>query len=234
MRRFVEGTAAVAERLLRDLLYYVAIAPADSDQVREIKRVYDLDRACSSDGNDRSGAAAAGSAVACANPSSRQRNRWNKFCAGAAVALPQFDDQTAQTRQPHRRPAAIAHHPPARRDRRNRTLAAQGSAAAQRHGRHGTRHRPAAGGNGGGELRPPRHRISATGGDRRGAPRPPAPRRDPGTPGCAPAGRDVAPGAGQAVPRPSRARDPDQSVPDRAVPRRLLPRLFARRANCCG
>ena len=95
MRRFVEGTAAVAERLLRDLLYYVAIAPDDSEQVREIKRVYDLDRLVPQ--TVTTDLAPLQPVLVSLRESIQQAKEcWNKFCAGAAVALPQFDDQTAQ------------------------------------------------------------------------------------------------------------------------------------------
>jgi chemosensory pili system protein ChpA (sensor histidine kinase/response regulator) len=93
MRRFVEGSHTVAERLLRDLLYYIAIAPESSALVQQIKETYQLDALL-----PRTGAIKAASLqpLLCSLKESLQlaKDHWNRFCAGAAVALPQFDEQS--------------------------------------------------------------------------------------------------------------------------------------------
>ncbi len=43
MRKLVEGSPKVAERLLRDVLYFVARSQAVSDSVKEVKQVFELD-----------------------------------------------------------------------------------------------------------------------------------------------------------------------------------------------
>jgi chemosensory pili system protein ChpA (sensor histidine kinase/response regulator) len=92
MRRFAEGARTVAERLMRDVLYHVAVAPAAGAHVCEVKRVYRLD------------ALIPGSALRAniepLRPVLREiresvaeaKEDWNRFCAGVAVALPQFDE----------------------------------------------------------------------------------------------------------------------------------------------
>ena len=42
IRRLLEGSKNVAERLMRDALYYVAQADSNSDLVRQVKNTYQL------------------------------------------------------------------------------------------------------------------------------------------------------------------------------------------------
>ena len=92
MRRFVEGSRTVAERLLRDLLYYVAIAPDGSALSRQIKETYRLDALIPHAG--ATGTAPLQPLLSGLKETLQQaKDHWNRFCAGAAVALPQFDEQ---------------------------------------------------------------------------------------------------------------------------------------------
>jgi chemosensory pili system protein ChpA (sensor histidine kinase/response regulator) len=90
MRRLLEGSRTVAERLVRDALYFVAVAKGGGAQVQQVKEAYQLDALVPARTADieplkpilramRDSLAAA-------------KEAWNKFCAGAAVALPQFHD----------------------------------------------------------------------------------------------------------------------------------------------
>ena len=90
MRRLLEGSRTVAERLMRDALYFVAVARGGGEQVRQIKETYRLAEMVPVAGPDieplrpvlramREGLAAT-------------KEAWNKFCAGTAAALPQFHD----------------------------------------------------------------------------------------------------------------------------------------------
>jgi chemosensory pili system protein ChpA (sensor histidine kinase/response regulator) len=92
IRRLLEGSKNVAERLMRDALYYVAQADSGSEVVRQVKNTYQLEQAVP------------GAAHAAAPAEGLQRRRvrelisateeaWNKFCAGTAQALPAFRDQ---------------------------------------------------------------------------------------------------------------------------------------------
>jgi chemosensory pili system protein ChpA (sensor histidine kinase/response regulator) len=95
MRRLLEGSRTVAERLMRDALYFVAVARGGGEQVARVQAVYKLAELIPAQAavsnapikpvlrGMREGLAAA-------------KEAWNKFCAGAAVALPQFHDQTVQ------------------------------------------------------------------------------------------------------------------------------------------
>jgi len=89
IRRLLEGSSNVAERLMRDALYLVGIATSDHRRVRRVKEVYQL------------AALIPGAAPAApvALESVRRRLReavtateesWNKFCAGTTQALPAF------------------------------------------------------------------------------------------------------------------------------------------------
>lgn len=107
MRRFVEGGRTVAERLLRDLLYYVAIAPDGSALTRQIKETYWLDALIPHE--SATGTAPLQPLLSGLKETLQQaKDHWNRFCAGAAVALPQFDEQaevfcrrTAELQQPN-------------------------------------------------------------------------------------------------------------------------------------
>ena len=97
IRRLLEGSKNVAERLMRDALYYVAQADSASDLVRQVKNTYQLDNALPP-------------TAQVAAPQEQQRRRlretisateeaWNKFCAGTAQALPSFRDQAGAMHQ---------------------------------------------------------------------------------------------------------------------------------------
>ncbi len=96
IRRLLEGSKNVAERLMRDALYYVAQADSNSDLVRQVKNTYQLANALP--------------AAQTAAPQEQQRRRlretisatedaWNKFCAGSAPALQSFRDQAGALHQ---------------------------------------------------------------------------------------------------------------------------------------
>ncbi len=96
IRRLLEGSKNVAERLMRDALYYVAQADSASDLVRQVKNTYQLEHALPT--------------AQAAAPQEQQRRRlretisateeaWNKFCAGSAAALQSFRDQAAALHQ---------------------------------------------------------------------------------------------------------------------------------------
>ncbi len=90
MRRLLEGSPTVSERLMRDALYFVAVARDGGEQVQRVKAAYRLDELVPAAVADieplqpvlRAMREALGAA----------KEAWNKFCAGAAVALPQFHE----------------------------------------------------------------------------------------------------------------------------------------------
>ena len=94
IRRLIEGSKNVAERLMRDALYFVATAPSNSDDVRQVQHSYRLESLIPS------------SETAPPPPAETVRRRlreliavteeaWNKYCAGTQQALPQFRDNAA-------------------------------------------------------------------------------------------------------------------------------------------
>lgn len=98
IRRLIEGSQNVAERLMRDALYYVAQADSDNAFVREVKRTYQVENAVPA------------AAHVAAAPQDAQRRRvreaiaateesWNKFCAGSVPALQPFRDNAANLQQ---------------------------------------------------------------------------------------------------------------------------------------
>lgn len=90
MRRLLEGSKTVAERLVRDALYFVAIAGGGGAQVQLVKEAYQLDALVPARTADieplKPVLRAMRDSLAAA------KEAWNKFCGGAAVALPQFHD----------------------------------------------------------------------------------------------------------------------------------------------
>jgi len=90
MRRLLEGSRTVAERLMRDALYFVAIARGGGTQVEQVKQVYDLGGLVPSGGADIEPIRPVLRAMRESLVATKES--WNKFCAGAAVSLPQFHD----------------------------------------------------------------------------------------------------------------------------------------------
>ena len=90
MRRLLEGSKTVSERLVRDALYFVAVAKGGGALVRQVKETYQLDALVPAQTADieplKPVLRAMRDSLAAA------KEAWNKFCAGAAAALPQFHD----------------------------------------------------------------------------------------------------------------------------------------------
>jgi len=91
IRRLLEGSKNVAERLMRDALYFVASADSDNDTVQQVKDTYQLQAAMPT----------AETAAPAPQEATRRRLReviaateeaWGKFCAGTAQALPAFKE----------------------------------------------------------------------------------------------------------------------------------------------
>ena len=90
MRRLLEGSKTVAERLVRDALYFVAVAKGGGAQVEQVKEAYRLDTLVPAHTADIEPLKPVLRAMRDALVAAKEA--WNKFCAGAAVALPQFHD----------------------------------------------------------------------------------------------------------------------------------------------
>jgi chemosensory pili system protein ChpA (sensor histidine kinase/response regulator) len=90
MRRLLEGSKTVAERLVRDALYFVAVAKGGGAQVQQVKEAYQLDGLVPSQAEDIEPLRPV--LLAMRDTLASAKEAWNRFCAGAAVALPQFHD----------------------------------------------------------------------------------------------------------------------------------------------
>lgn len=90
MRRLLEGSKTVAERLMRDALYFVAVAKGGGAQVQQVKEAYRLDALMPASTADIEPLKPV--LLAMRDTLAATKEAWNKFCAGAAVSLPQFHD----------------------------------------------------------------------------------------------------------------------------------------------
>jgi len=93
IRKLIEGSRTVAERLMRDTLYYVASAGPAGDHAECVRAAFRL--------TDLIPQPAASGDIEPLRPllrASREQlaaamEDWNRFCAGTAAALPQFHDR---------------------------------------------------------------------------------------------------------------------------------------------
>ena len=94
MRRLLEGSRGVAERLMRDSLYFIASASQSTPALRAVRDTYGLDALVASEHDARDDIAALRPAIAALREALGQaKDAWTRFSAGAAVALPQFHEQ---------------------------------------------------------------------------------------------------------------------------------------------
>ncbi|MDR2240420.1 MAG: Hpt domain-containing protein [Zoogloeaceae bacterium] len=90
MRRLLEGAQPVAERLMRDALYFVAVAEGGqgvSARVRQVREAYQLDALVPGNLDIEPLKPVL---LAMRNALAAAKKSLNEFCAGAAAALPQF------------------------------------------------------------------------------------------------------------------------------------------------
>jgi chemosensory pili system protein ChpA (sensor histidine kinase/response regulator) len=93
IRKLIEGSRTVAERLMRDTLYYVASAGPAGDHAECVRAAFRLAELIPAP-------AASGDIEplrpvlrACREQLGAAMEDWNRFCAGTAAALPQFHDR---------------------------------------------------------------------------------------------------------------------------------------------
>ena len=96
MKRFIEGSRTVAERLMRNALYYVAVGKADSEHATRVRAVYRLAEQLPSPTDMADIEPLRPVLRTCRELLASAMDDWNKFCAGTAVALPQFHDSIRQ------------------------------------------------------------------------------------------------------------------------------------------
>ncbi|CAG4884454.1 Hybrid sensor histidine kinase/response regulator [Georgfuchsia toluolica] len=94
VRLLRDGAQAVPERLMRDVLYDVAMAAVSNERIDLVRAAYRLRELVPVE-------ATAGDPREAALREMRERlgssvDDWDQFCAGAAIALPRFHEQSAQ------------------------------------------------------------------------------------------------------------------------------------------
>ena len=95
MHRLQEGSAMVAERLLREALYLIALAPRGSDRLEMVRASYRLVQLLPA--SEASGKAAAKPALfALSDKLGDAMEDWNRYSAGNAAALPLFHEHASQ------------------------------------------------------------------------------------------------------------------------------------------
>lgn len=99
MKRLMEGSQSVAERLLRDTLYFVARSRVQSVQVQEIRRVYALERAIPSDDEERRDLQRhEGDLRLLREIINTAKDKWNRFSSGQSHELGGFVEQADRLR----------------------------------------------------------------------------------------------------------------------------------------
>jgi len=97
IRRLIEGSKNVAERLMRDALYYVAQTDSDSDLVRQVKDTYQLQDMLPA---ERPAAVPQAASLRRVRETiAAAEEAWNKFCAGTAQSLPVFREHALAMQQ---------------------------------------------------------------------------------------------------------------------------------------
>ncbi|WP_374402606.1 Hpt domain-containing protein [Niveibacterium sp.] len=101
MRRLLEGSHVVAERLVRDVLFHVANASINTEHARAVRNAFRLDALLPAAADAR----IAETPLAPVQRALREaienaKESWNKFAAGSAVGLPQLQDNLAAARAP--------------------------------------------------------------------------------------------------------------------------------------
>ena len=97
LRRLLGGSPNVSERLMRDVLYQVAVSPVSNDLARQVRETFRMGGLAQA---REPGKARSAPLV----PVLRElrdavqgaKDEWDRFCAGAAVGLPQFEAHTAR------------------------------------------------------------------------------------------------------------------------------------------
>jgi chemosensory pili system protein ChpA (sensor histidine kinase/response regulator) len=96
IKRLIEGSRTVAERLMRDTLYYVAIAGPAGDHAECVRAAYRLDTLIPQTTGTADMEPLRPILRACRDNVAPAMEDWNRFCAGTAAALPQFHDRVRQ------------------------------------------------------------------------------------------------------------------------------------------
>ena len=92
IKRLVEGTPSVAERLMREVLYYVARAKPTSGRVREVQEAYHLGQTIPAAENDGGTVEEPPALKSAREHLVHAKDAWNKFASGNSPSLLAFRD----------------------------------------------------------------------------------------------------------------------------------------------
>ncbi|WP_079436891.1 Hpt domain-containing protein [Zoogloea sp. LCSB751] len=95
MRRVLEGSGVVAERLMRDVLYQVAVSTAHSPTIDTIRAAYRLEHLIPAGRRSISGTPQAPLLGRLRSGLNEAKEAWNQFSKGSAIGLPHFQDAIA-------------------------------------------------------------------------------------------------------------------------------------------
>ncbi|MGB5080562.1 MAG: Hpt domain-containing protein [Burkholderiales bacterium] len=98
IKRMVEGTPSVAERLMREVLYYVARAKPVSQRLREVSAAYHLDQTLPVAERDGVTSAEASGLKSAHEYLAHVKEAWNKFASGNVPSLLTCRDSAAALR----------------------------------------------------------------------------------------------------------------------------------------
>ena len=91
IRKLIEGSTTIAERLLRDVLYHVAVAPAGSEHLECVRAAFQLNEQLPKSQHDDADAETKRPIIAqLRDMLSNAKDDWNRFSSGTAAALPRF------------------------------------------------------------------------------------------------------------------------------------------------
>lgn len=93
MKRLIEGSRTVAERLMRNTLYYIAISGPAGEHSRSVRTAFNLDKLIPKPADMADIEPLRPILRACREQLAPAMEDWNRFCAGTAAALPQFHDR---------------------------------------------------------------------------------------------------------------------------------------------
>lgn len=101
MRRLLEGSQVVAERLVRDVLFHVASSGIETEHAKAVRSAFRLDALMPVAGADR----VTETPLALIQRNAREalenaKEAWNRFAAGASVGLPQLQEHLNAAKAP--------------------------------------------------------------------------------------------------------------------------------------
>lgn len=96
LRKMLGGASKVPDRLMRDVLYYVARAPHGSDQLEAVRAAYRLGGLIPAVGETQDITPLKPLLRASRELLATTKDHWNRYCSGTTVALAQFFDGATQ------------------------------------------------------------------------------------------------------------------------------------------